>query len=169
MKLNKIFLAGTVLAASLSLGSCVGDLDLLPTDPNQLTPEKFAQDPAGYLEKAIAGVYLQYATYGANGNASVQGIDGGMTTFQRSCFILEEVPTDEASWLPTADTDYGLLQYGIVPSSNTFVMGTYSRFYINIAMCNQFIQTVNEGYFNLTTPELQAQADEYIRHDSRKT
>ena len=163
MKLNKIFLAGTVLAASLSLGSCVGDLDLLPTDPNQLTPEKFAQDPAGYLEKAIAGVYLQYATYGANGNASVPGIDGGMTTFQRSCFILEEVPTDEASWLPTADTDYGLLQYGIVPSSNTFVMGTYSRFYINIAMCNQFIQTVNEGYFNLTTPELQAQADEYIR------
>ena len=109
MKFNKFFLAGTVLAASLSLGSCVGDLDLLPTDPNELTPEKFAQDPNAYLDKAIAGVYLQYATYGANGNASVSGFDGGMSTFQRAVWILEECNSDEASWIP-ADADYGQFQ-----------------------------------------------------------
>ncbi|MDE5585878.1 MAG: RagB/SusD family nutrient uptake outer membrane protein [Muribaculaceae bacterium] len=162
MKYNKFFVVGSILAASLSLSSCVGDLDLQPTDPSLLTPDQFASDPAAYLEKAIGGVYLQYATYGANGDASVQGFDGGMSTFQRAMFILEEVPTDEASWIPN-DADYGLFQYGIIPASNTVVMGTYSRLYINIAMCNQFIQTVNKGYFNLSTPELQAKADEYIR------
>lgn len=162
MKYNKFFVVGGILAASLSLGSCVGDLDLMPTDSSLLTPDQFANDPALYLEKAIGGVYLQYATYGANGDASVQGFDGGMSTFQRAMFILEEVPTDEASWIPN-DADYGLFQYGIIPASNTVVMGTYSRLYINIAMCNQFIQTVKNGYFNLSTPELQAKADEYIR------
>ncbi|MDE6577566.1 MAG: RagB/SusD family nutrient uptake outer membrane protein [Muribaculaceae bacterium] len=162
MKLNKFFLAGTVLAASLSLGSCVGDLDLTPTDPNQLTPDKFKENPDAYLDKAIGGVYLQYATYGANGNASVSGFDGGMSTFQRAVWILEECNSDEASWIPN-DADYGQFQYGIIPSSNTVIMGTYSRLYINIAMCNQFIQTVNEGWFNLTTDALQAKANEYIR------
>ena len=42
-------------------------------------------------------------------------------------------------------------------------MGTYSRLFINISMCNQFIQTVNGGYYHLNTPELQATADEYVR------
>ncbi|MDE7421875.1 MAG: RagB/SusD family nutrient uptake outer membrane protein [Muribaculaceae bacterium] len=161
MKINK-FLAGSMVAATLSLGSCVGDLDLTPTNPNELTPGLFKDDPKGYLEKAIAGVYLQYATYGANGNAAVQNFDGGMSTFQRAVWILEECNSDEGSWIPS-DTDYGTIQYGLVPAANTVVMGTYSRLYINIAMCNQFIQTVNDGYFNLTTPELQALADEYIR------
>ncbi len=151
-----------MVAATLSLGSCVGDLDLTPTNPNELTPGLFKDDPKGYLEKAMAGVYLQYATYGANGDASVQNFDGGMSTFQRAVWILEECNSDEGSWIPS-DTDYGTIQYGLVPAANTVVMGTYSRLYINIAMCNQFIQTVNDGYFNLTTPELQALADEYIR------
>lgn len=162
MKYNKFFLAGSVLLASFSLGSCVGDLDLTPTDPSLLTPDQFANDPAAYLEKAIGGVYLQYATYGANGDAAVQKFDGGMSTFQRAMFILEEVPTDEASWIPN-DPDYGLFQYGIIPTSNTVIMGTYSRLFINIAMCNQFIQTIRGGYFNLNTPDLQSQAEEYIR------
>lgn len=150
------------MAAALSLGSCVGDLDMTPTDPSSQTPDQFASDPKAYMEKALGGVYLQYATYGANGDASVQGFDGGMSTFQRAVFILEEVPSDEASWIPS-DADYGLFQYGIIPAANTVVMGTYSRLFINIAMCNQFIQTVNDGYFNLTTDELKAQAEEFKR------
>lgn len=151
-----------MVAATLSLGSCVGDLDLTPTNPNELTPGLFKNDPKGYLEKAIAGVYLQYATYGANGDASVKNFDGGMSTFQRAVWLLEEANSDEASWIPN-DVAYGTFQYGNIPAANTVVMGTYSRLFINIAMCNQFIQTVNDGYFNLTTPELQALADDYIR------
>lgn len=164
MKLfNKIFLSAAVVASSLALGSCADDMDLTPTDPRSLTAEKFAENPSLYMQQLMADVYLQYATYGANGNASVQKFDGGMSTFQRAAWLLEECITDEASWLPN-DPDYGNFQYGITPANNTVIMGTYSRFFINIAICNQFIQTVNNGYFNIQgNPELEAMAAEFIR------
>lgn len=162
MKHNKVLLAGSFLATAMTLGSCVGDLDLSPTDPSVLTPNQFSENAKENLQNAMAGVYLQFATYGANGDASVQGFDGGMSTFQRALFILEEVPTDEASWIPN-DADYGLFQYGIIPAGNTVVMGTYSRLFINIAMCNQFIQTVNSGVFGDMDAETKALADEFVR------
>lgn len=155
-------LSAGVLATALSLGSCTGDLDLLPTDPSLSTPEKLGDNPELSLNQTMAGVYQQFVTYGANGDASVQGFDGGMSTFQRSLFILQEVPTDEASWIPN-DADYGLFQYGIIPTNNTVVMGTYSRLYINIMMCNQFIQNVQDGYYGIKTDAQQALADDYVR------
>lgn len=151
-----------VVASSIAFGSCTGDLDLLPTDPNTVTPGTFADDPEAYLDKVMADVYLQFATYGVNGNAAVQGFDGGMSTFQRAMFILEEIPSDEACWLPVADVDYGDFEYGIVPANNRAIFGTYSRLTINIALCNDFISSVNNGYFHL--PEsAQAKADDFVR------
>lgn len=160
---NKFLIAACIAASSLSLGSCVGDLDLLPTDPRDLTAADFAKDPEGYMNKVLGDVYLQFATYGADGNASVQGFDGGMSSFQRAIFNLEEVPTDEANWLPTSDVDFATLQYGYLAPSNKALLGTYSRMTINISLCNDFIQTVRNGYFNLDTDELRAKAEEYIR------
>lgn len=160
--INKLFLSVGVVAAAFGTSSCVDDLDLLPTDPNTTTPATFKDDPERYMNEVMADVYLQFATYGVNGNAAVQGFDGGMSTFQRAAFILEEIPSDEANWLATTDVDYGDFQYGIVPSNNRAVFGTYSRFMINVALCNSFIQTVNEGYFNLSE-SLKPQAEEYIR------
>ena len=160
---NKLFLSAAVVASSLTFGSCTGDMDLLPTDPKSQTADKFKNDPAGYMQALIADVYLQYATYGVNDNAAVKNFDGGMSTFQRSAWLLEEAMSDEASWIPN-DSDYGLFQYGIIPADNTVVMGTYSRFFINIALCNQFIQTVNDGYFNIEgNAELESMAAEFIR------
>lgn len=155
------FLAAAAVVASASMTSCTGDLDLLPTDPNTTTAADFDSDPEGYMDAVMADVYLQYAVHGANNNSSVSGFDGGMSTFQRSAFILEEVPSDEANWIP-ADADYGTFQYGIVPANNRVVLGTYSRFMICVAVCNDFIQTVNGGYFNLSD-DLKPKADEYIR------
>lgn len=160
---NKIMISAAVMASALALGSCAGDMDLLPTDPNSQTSDKFAADPELYMQQLIADVYLQYATYGVNGNASVQKFDGGMSTFQRAAWLLEEASADEGSWIP-ADVDYGTFQYGIVPADNNVAMGTYSRFFINIALCNQFIQTVNDGYFNIAgNARLEEQAAEFIR------
>lgn len=160
---NKFLISAAIVASSMSLGSCVGDLDLLPTDPRELTAAEFAKDPEGYMNKVLGDVYLQFATYGADGNASVQGFDGGMSSFQRAIFNLEEVPTDEANWLPTADVDFATLQYGYLAASNKALLGTYSRMTINISLCNDFIQTVRNGYFNLGSDDLRAKAEEYIR------
>lgn len=160
---NKFLVAAGIAASSLSFGSCVGDLDLLPTDPRELTAAEFAQDPEGYMNAVLGDVYLQFATYGADGDASVQGFDGGMSSFQRAIFNLEEVPSDEANWLPTDDVDFATMQYGYISPSNKALFGTYSRMTINISLCNDFIQTVRNGYFNLDTDALRAKADEYIR------
>lgn len=162
MKINKLLLSTGVVATMLTLGSCVKDLDLLPTDPSSVTPGQFASDPQKYLEAAMGDVYLSYATYGPNGS-NILDFDGGMTTFQRAVFYLEEAPTDEASWLSTEDPDLYIMTYGTIASNNQALAGIYARLFVNIAICNQFLQTINEGYFNLNTPALQAEADEFIR------
>ena len=113
MKTINKFILSIGAVASMALGACTNDLDLLPTDPSKITAGTFDEDPVGYMDRVMADCYLQFSTYGANGNAAVSGTDGGMTTFQRGLFILETIPTDEANWLPAADADYGLIQYGI--------------------------------------------------------
>ena len=158
MKFNKIILSAGIVA-TMALGACTGDLDLTPTDPSNLTPEKFANDPDMYMEQAIAGVYLEYATYGPNGNNILGSMDGGMSTFQRAIFNLEEIPTDEANWLPSADAIDANVQYGVVTSATTCIAGTYARLMANIAIANNFIQT-SFGSLNETQ---QAKFDEFVR------
>ncbi|MGM9800572.1 MAG: RagB/SusD family nutrient uptake outer membrane protein [Muribaculaceae bacterium] len=160
--LNKIFLSLGVVAATFTFSSCTGDLDQLPTDPNSLTNADFASDPDKYMDETMAGVYQQFTVHGANNNSAVSGFDGGMSTFQRSAFILEELNSDEATWLPN-DADYGTFQYGIVPANNRVILGTYSRFTVCVSMCNSFIQTVNGGYFGSLNDAQKAKAEEYVR------
>lgn len=160
--INKIFLSLGVAVAAMGATSCINDLDLLPVDPNQTTAATFAEDPEGYMNAVLADVYLNFSTFGANGNSVVTQFDGGMSSFTRGIFILEEVPTDEACWLSVSDVDFATLQYGVIASNNNIVGGVYSRLTINITLCNDFIHTVKEGYFHLT-PDLQDKADEYVR------
>lgn len=161
MKINKILLSAGVAATMMTMGSCVKDLDLLPTDSSSLTPGEFMNDPKLYLEEAVADVYMAFATYGPNGN-NILDFDGGMTTFQRAVFYLEETPTDEASWLSVDDPDLNIMTYGTVASNNQALAGIYARLFVNIALCNQFIQTVNAGYFG-NDAEVMKYADEFIR------
>lgn len=162
--LNKVFMA-TGLGLSLVASSCTGDLDLMPTDPNQITYSTFAEDPAGYMERSLADIYLNFVTTGPNNNSVITKFDGGMSVFQRALFNLQEVPTDEANWLYSFnDVNFGELQYGIFTTDNVCIGGTYSRLLINITLCNDFIRTVNEGYFNVEgDATLKAKADEYVR------
>lgn len=159
---NKIFLSLGVAVAALGVTSCTGDLDLLPVDPNQTTAGSFKEDPEGYMNKVLADVYLNFSTFGPNGNFTVTQFDGGMSTFQRGIFIMQEIPTDEANWLSTDDTEYGVLQYGPIPANSPIAGGIYSRMTINITLCNDFIHTVNEGLFGLPD-DLKDRAADYVR------
>lgn len=145
MKLTKYFISAGIAAASLMAGSCTGDLDLLPTNPNDITPGTFPSDPTLYMEKVMADVYMQMSTYGYgtndDGNNILESMDGGMSTFQRSVFNLQEIPSDEANWIPTGDAIDENFQYGIIPSNNTVIMGAYSRMMVLVTLCNQFMQT----------------------------
>ena len=158
--INKIFIA-TAVAASMGLGACTDDLNQMPTDPSTITAADFSKDPEGYMNRVLADVYLQFATYGANGDTPVKDFDGGMAAFQRAMFIAEEIPTDEACWLWDPDK-YGNLNYGLVTSDVSAVLGFYSRLMINITLCNDFIQTVQSNAFGLNDSQM-AMAQDYIR------
>ncbi len=158
--INKIFIA-TAVAASMGLGACTDDLNQMPTDPSTITAADFSKDPEGYMNRVLADVYLQFATYGANGDTPVKDFDSGMAAFQRAMFIAEEIPTDEACWLWDPDK-YGNLNYGLVTSDVSAVLGFYSRLMINITLCNDFIQTVQSNAFGLNDSQM-AMAQDYIR------
>lgn len=156
---NKIFLTLGVVASMLTT-SCVKDLDLTPTDPSNVT------DVSGDMDRVLADVYMNFSTFGANGNSPVHEFDGGMASFQRAMFIAEEIPTDEASWL-WDPADYGTMNNGIVTPALNAVFGFYSRLSINISLCNQFIASVNNGTFvkdpDETDADFEARKADYVR------
>ena len=162
MKSINKFLIGAGIVASMGLTSCVGDLDLLPTDPNQTTAGMFKENPELYMNSVMADVYLNFSTMGQGGNTPVQGFDGGYGIFQRALFNLEEITSDNTNWCSTSDTDLIVAQYNALTSTSGLIYNVYSRLYINIALCNDFIATVNDGLFGLNDSQKEL-AREYVR------
>lgn len=161
--LNKFFIA-LGLTATLGATSCTGDLDLPPQDPNAFTSEKFSENPKGYMDQVLAECYQGLATSGNNGAGSsiIGGSDAGASSFTRVLFVLNELTTDEYSWLQFADAGNYELATMNFAANNEIMYTTYSRVYTEIALCNEFIRTVNNGKFGLSE-ELQPLAEEYIR------
>lgn len=153
--INKIFMTLGVAAGTLGLSSCVNDLDLSPVDPSVIT------DVSKNMDEVFADIYLNFSTFGPNGDSPVKDFDGGMTAFQRAMFTAEEMPTDEACWLWDPEK-FGQINYGFVTPDVPCVFGFYSRLIINITLCNDFIQSVNDGKFDLDEAG-QKRAQEYVR------
>lgn len=137
---SKIFIAMGL--AVLGLSSCTDDLNVTPTDPNVI------QEPD--LDRSLAGCYQSLCspgTGGADGSPVLQGYDGGMSTFQRAVFCLNELTTDEYVWLSFTDAGYYSLVTNDFSANNPIFYGTYSRLYIVVSICNNFLRDVNEGKF----------------------
>ena len=87
-----------VLALSAAMTSCVWDLKVTPIDPNANTADKALVNEAAF-EQFLSGVYLGFATsgyYGANGSASISGLDGGASQYIRGLYHHSELTTDES-------------------------------------------------------------------------
>lgn len=164
--INKLF-AGAAVVATLGLGACVNDLDQFPQDPNQLTPNKFKEDPEKYLGEVMGKCYSSLAVSGQtgpNGSCDISGLDGGTSQWTRTMFMLEEFPTDECLWMYN-DGGVDELRWGTWSNTNAAIYGTYSRLYVHIAVCNDFIRlAANPGDYDISyTPELQTKVDQLIR------
>lgn len=164
--INNIFMGMGLLAAGSLLGtSCVGDLDVPVQDPNQLTSESFAKDPAGYLDRCAAELYQSITTASCWGEGStVIGFgDAGAGTFSRTVFNIEEMSTDNYSWLQFTDAGYYELVTMNLAPDNEIMYINYARLYAIIAIANQFIRTVESGAFNNGDDALAARAQEFVR------
>lgn len=159
---NKLFIA---LGLSVfGLASCTGDLDNPVIAPNDMTPEEFASDPKGYMDRVLAECYQSLATSGYNGpgNSIISGGDAGANSFTRAVFVCNELTTDEFAWKQFGDAGQYELATMQFAADNGVMYTTYSRLYTCIALCNEFIRTVDNGNFYLTE-DLIPVSEEYKR------
>lgn len=160
--ISKFFLGAAAVAVA-GLASCTGDLDQMPKDPNSITPGNFKDNPKEYLGEVMAKCYSSLAVSGQKGpggDADISGLDGGTSNWSRVIFMLNEFTTDEVCWI-WPDVGVFDLCTSTWGSSNSNLYGGYGRLYTHIAVCNDFIRTVRDGYFDLDA-ELQVEADQFI-------
>ncbi len=139
--INKLFL-GAALLGTLGLGSCVNDLDQLPDDPSTIMDPSFKENPREAIGRVIAKCYQGLAVSGQtgpDGDCDIKGIDGGTSQYTRGLFMLNEFPTDEVMWI-YADAGVPELVQGTWGTDNVVNYGIYSRFYVHIAVCNNFLK-----------------------------
>ncbi|MBD5356310.1 MAG: RagB/SusD family nutrient uptake outer membrane protein [Bacteroides sp.] len=166
--INK-YLLGAVAFAATGLVSCVSDLDQLPKNPTDLTPDQFANNPKEYIGGALGKCYSGIAVSGQGGNGSsdISGLDNGRSCWSRAIFMLNEFTTDECLWI-WKDSGVFDLCTSTWSSNNENVFGTYSRLYTHIAVCNDFIRlSRNLGDYGISTGDgenqvTQAELDQFV-------
>lgn len=141
----KIFFYGAVLLISVTLSSCLDDLDTTPPGGKETTAEQAWDDPTTY-NKFVAKIYGSFALSGNQGPSGYDDIvsaDQGEATFLRSYWNLQELTTDEAL---VAWSDDGLngLMFSNWTSDLRFSELNYNRLLVNIAFCNEFMRETED-------------------------
>ena len=139
MKTLKYIIGSIVIAAALT--SCVGDLNVTPIDPNANTADKALVSEEAFTQY-LAGLYTGYATsgyYGANGGASISGLDGGASQYVRGLYNLNELTTDESvcGWNDQTIKDLHWMNW---TTSDVFIYAFYSRVFMQVGAANEFIR-----------------------------
>lgn len=141
-----IYKSLSAVALTFSLGmatSCVGDLDQEPKDPNITTSADFGEEE---VRQAFAKCYSVLGVSGQNGPGSsdISGLDNGTGQYIRAIAMMNEYTTDELLWIYADDGVVDLVT-GTWGKDNVNIFGTYSRLYVHIAICNDFIRLVDNG------------------------
>ena len=134
------YIIGAVLVA-LTLNACVGNLNVTPIDPNANTADKALINEASF-NNFLAGVYLGFATsgyYGANGSASISGLDGGASQYIRGLYHHNELTTDESvcGWNDQTIKNFHWMNW---TTDDTFIYAFYSRIFMQVGMANEYIR-----------------------------
>lgn len=131
MKLKKYLTLGAVAMSMSMLTSCVGDLDLTPTDPNTKIDLTSKAEWNGYFGSLYGS--LLYV-----GNLSTS--DGGAGTFMRCHWNLQEITADEAiisnKW---NDPGYHTLNFNTWLTDNEWVYAAFSREFYTARQCTEFL------------------------------
>ena len=149
MKTMKYILASFVLMAGMS--SCVGDLNIdSPLDPNLNTADKALTTVENY-EALLASIYTGFATSGyegANGGASISGLDGGTSQYLRGRHYLNGHPTDEivCGWNDPGVPDMYPMAWTV---DNVVVASFYYRICHQVSLANEFIRQANAATIDL--------------------
>lgn len=150
MKKSYKFLIGVALLGTMGMTSCTDDLNTEPTNPNELTPAKFKEDPDMYMQSVFGDLALCFVAEGPSGSNVLKGVvsNGGFAVFSRAVFNLQEITTDEATWLYyTNDAGIGTLPFGICSTAQEMATAPYYRMVVNASLANNFIASCDNGEF----------------------
>ncbi|MCW9709110.1 RagB/SusD family nutrient uptake outer membrane protein [Fodinibius salsisoli] len=144
IKNYKIVSAALLAMIVLFMASCVDNLNTSPLDNDIVTSEAVYETPEDYRQ-VLAKLYAGFAAtgqQGPSGNADIQGIDEGFSSYIRQFWVAQEIPTDEAvvAWTDPGLPEFNYQSWG---ASNDFVMGMYSRIFYEITLANEFIRNAN--------------------------
>ncbi len=160
MKKYKVLLMTFAAALSLGLGSCNGDLDTTPIDPNVKLPQDVlnSQDAfAQLLAKCYQGLACS-ASYGPDSSPDISGVDGGYGQYMRAIWNLQCLSSDEAicCWNDPTLPDVSQMTW---TADNQFTRAGYYRVFFQVGLCNELIRQVNANPAGLTDEEFPAKGE----------
>ena len=134
--------------AGLLVAACADDLELQPK--NELTSGALYEDFGNY-PNVLAKIYAGYAItgqQGGTGRPDVVGIDEGASSYFRTYWNLQELPTDEAVLAWVNDPGVNPLNQMTWSANNALVQAMYYRIYYQISSANEFIRETSDENLN---------------------
>lgn len=136
-----------MIACCSIFSSCLGDLDTLPIDKNQLVAEDVYRTPEGYkgiIAKCYASLIQTGQKGGDGGDGDVGGIDEGYSGYTRALFYLQSSVADEIILHAGSSQGSRDLLYVNWNASTSIIKYPYYRLYMAINYCNEFIRECTE-------------------------
>ena len=129
--------------ATLSLSSCVKDLEVFPLDENVLSPDKAYVDAASYTS-ALNKIYSVWSLSGQDGAGSsdISGLDAGNTVLLRSWWTLQECTSDATKCAWPDDWVASVNSLTWTTSQVESIEGVYQRCMYVVALTNEFMKNI---------------------------
>ena len=134
-----LLVAGCLLATA-----CEDELELQPK--NELTSSTLYENFDNY-PNVLAKIYAGYAItgqQGGTGRPDVLGIDEGASSYFRTYWNLQELPTDEAVLAWINDAGVNPLNQMTWSANNALVQAMYYRIYYQISSANEFVRETSD-------------------------
>lgn len=145
MKFAKYLLLGGI-ALSMSLSSCVDDLNVDPENPTTKTELSSKDDYLGVLARAYGGLVL---------TGGVQVTDEGRAVYTRLLWNIQELSADEAiignNW---DDAGIPEMKFNTAGPDCAMLFEAFSRFNYQIALVNEFLRVIDGAGEYFTQDEI---------------
>lgn len=142
MKTMKKYILMFMIGCLGLMTSCIGDLDTMPLDDNNLVSERVYSSKEGYmgvLAKCYASLILTGQQGGDGGDGDLEGANEGYSGYTRLLFYLQEQCTDNFLMPSSSNGLRNCLNLNW-NATTSVVTWTYQRLYMSIAYCNEFLR-----------------------------
>lgn len=138
--MKKFIYSLAIAASTLTLGSCLGDLDTVPLNETDKTGETVYNTLSDY-EMGLAYIYGSFSLVSQNdpGTSDIDVDDAGQSEFTRQMVVLNEMSADalKCTWGDSYITDTQNASW--TSTGNAATIAVYSRGMVTITRANEFL------------------------------